>query len=131
MFNHHNPLNNENDYNYYIRCVNRFKQLLQYEEHKLFTMIFLHMDNVNEDNINDIIEFNKKFSKHTKNYTLLVIFHIGNKENNHHSFRRIDNIDFLELHTLSTSDGVSFTNNTDNDYLDNIIKSKYNFNIEN
>ena len=131
MFYHHKLLNNENDYNYYVRCVDRFKQLLQYEEHKLFTMIFLHMDNVNEDNVNEIIEFNKKLSIYTKNYTLLVIFHIENKQNNYHSFTHNDNIDFLELHTLSRSDGVSFTNDIDNDYLDNIIKSKYNFNIKN
>ena len=37
---------------------------------------------------------------------------------------------FLELHTLSSSGGVEFDNNNDNIYLDNIIKSKYNFNIK-
>ena len=36
MFAHRDPLTNEDDYNYYIRCVDRFKQLLQYEENKLF-----------------------------------------------------------------------------------------------
>ena len=48
MFNHHNPLNNENDYNYYIRCVNRFRELLQNEELKLFIIIFVNMENVDE-----------------------------------------------------------------------------------
>ena len=41
-----------------------------------------------------------------------------------------DNINFLELHTLSCSNGCEFVNNDDNIYLDNIIKSKYNFNIK-
>jgi hypothetical protein len=131
MFNHHNPLDNTDHYNYYIRCVNRFKQLLQFEEQKLFIMIFTNMDNIEENLKNDIINFNNKFSKYTKNYTLLVIFHIKNKENNHHMFTHNDNIYFLELHTLSSSNGVSFTNNEDDDYLNNIIKSTYNFNIEN
>jgi len=37
------------------------------------------MDNVEASNKNDIIKFNKKFSNYTKNYTLLVIYHIKNK----------------------------------------------------
>jgi hypothetical protein len=131
MFNHHNPLNNENDYNYYIRCVNRFKQLIQYEEHKLFIMIFPNMNNLEEKLKNNIIDFNNKFSKYTKNYTLFVIFHIKNKANNHHIFTHNDNIDFLELHTLSPSDGNRFININDNIYLNNIINKTYNFNIEN
>ena len=72
MWRHHNPLNNENHYNYYVRCVNRFKLLLQSQEHKLFTMIFVnkeqgsHSDNFKQT----IIEFNNKLSKYTNNYTL-------------------------------------------------------------
>ena len=42
-----------------------------------------------------------------------------------------DNIHFLELHTLSTTNGVEFKINNDNIYLDNIINSKYTFNIKN
>jgi hypothetical protein len=131
MFNNHNPLENENDYNYYVRRVIRFKQLLQYEEHKLFIMVLVNNENVDENQKNDIINFNNKFSKYTKNYTLLVIYHIKNKENNHHIFTHNDNIDFLELHTLSSSNGKIFTNKNDNDYLNNIINTTYKFNIEN
>lgn len=131
MFNHHNPLNNDNDYNYYIRCVNRFKQLLRYEEHKLFIMIFINMDSIEENLKNDIINFNNKFNRYTKNYKLLVIFNMKNKQNNYHIFTHNDNIDFLELHTLSSSNGTSFINKYDNDYLNNIINKTYNFNIDN
>ena len=127
MFNHFNPLNNNNDYEYYVRCVNRFKQLLQYEEHKLFIMIFVDMDIINEDIKNYIINFNNEFSKYTKNYTLLVILHIRNKENNFYEFTHHDNIDFLELHTLSCSNGANFINKIDNDYVNDIIKQTYNF----
>jgi hypothetical protein len=131
MFNHRNPLINIDNYNYYIRCVDRFKKLLKKQEHKLFIMIFVNMNNIDENIKNNIIDFNNKFSKYTSNYTLLVIFHIQNKEQNHHIFTYNDNIHFLELYTLSVSNGVEFYNNDDNIYLDNIIKSKYNFNIKN
>jgi hypothetical protein len=37
---------------------------------------------------------------------------------------------FYELHTLTNSNGISFKNENDNIYLDNIIKEKYNFNLK-
>ena len=131
MFNHHNPLINIDHYNYYVRCVDRFKILLQKPEHKLFIMTFVNMNNIDENIKNKIIDFNNEFSKYTSNYTLLVIFHIPNKEQNHNIFTYNDNINFLELHTLSVSHGTAFENENDNIYLDNIIKSKYNFNLKN
>lgn len=132
MWWHHNPLINANHYSYYVRRVDRFRNLLQKQEHKLFIMIFTNMNNIEESRKKEIIEFNNKFSKYTYNYTLLVIFHISNKEKNHHIFTIYnDNINFLELHTLSISNGASFENNNDNIYLDNIINSKYNFNLKN
>ena len=124
MFNHHNPLINIDSYNYYVRCVDRFKNLLQKQEHKLFIMIFINMNNIDENIKNNIHDFNNKFSKYTYNYTLLVIFHIPNQQQNH-IFTYNDNIHFLELHTLSSSGGVEFDNNNDNIYLDTIINSKY------
>ena len=129
MFNHHNPLINIDHYNYYVRCVDRFKNLLQKKEHKLFIMMFVNINNIDENIKNKIIDFNNKFSKYTSNYTLLVIFHIKNKKQNHHIITYNNNIHFLELHTLSSSNGKEFSNNNDNIYLDNIIKSKYKFNI--
>ncbi len=131
MFGHHNPLIDSNDYNYYIRCVDRFKQLLNTQGQKLFIMIYVNMDNVEESLKNTVIDFNTKLSKHTQNYKLLCIFHIKKKHVNHHNFVHHDNIDFLELHTLSESDGVNFTNNMDNIYLNNIINTTYTFDIKN
>ena len=129
MFNHHNPLINQDHYNYFIRCVSRFKILLKKPEHKLFIMTFVNLDIVNENKKNELIDFNNKFSKYTSNYTLLVIFHIINKQKKCHTFTYNDNIHFLELNTLSKSSGSRFTNENDNIYLDNVIKSNYDFSI--
>lgn len=133
MFWHHNPLINIDHYNYYIRCVDRFKILLQKQEHKLFIMMFVNggYGSHNEDFKKNMIDFNNTFSNYTSNYTLLVIIHYPYKQSNNHTFTYNDNIHFLELHTLSVSNGVRFVNNNDNIYLDNIIKSKYNFNLKN
>ena len=127
MFNHFNPLINADHYNYYVRCVDRFRNLLQKQEHKLFIMIFTNNDSMDETFMNKMIDFNKQFSKYTSNYTLLVIFHIPNKQI-HHEFTYVDNIHFLEIHTVTGSGGVEFVNNDENVYLDNIINS-YNFKL--
>jgi hypothetical protein len=130
MFMHYNPLINIGHYTYYVRCVDRFKNLLQEQQHKLFIMTFNNMNNIDENIKNSIIDFDNKFSKYTSNYTLLVIYHIPYKQQTEHTFIYRDNIHFLELHTLSRSGGLVFDdNNDDNIYLDNIIKTKYNFNI--
>lgn len=96
-------------------------------------MFICNMNNIDENIKNNIIEFNNKFSKYTSNYTILVILHLHNKQQLYHNFTYNENynIHFLELHTLSSSNGLHFINDEENNYLDNIIKSTYNFNLKN
>jgi hypothetical protein len=135
MFYHHNPLINEKHYDYYVRCVNRFQDLLKKTDHKLFIMMITNiteMDATNLRSMKDVmIEFTQILSKYTTNYTLLVIFNIVNKENNYHMFSDSEctNIHFLELHTKTKSDGIVFKNMDDNIYLRNIIRNRYKFDI--
>jgi hypothetical protein len=119
LFNHHNPLNRL-DYDYFTRCVERFKHLLKSSESKLFIIMYVNM---NKDERAEVIEFNKTLSKYTSNYRLFVINHQKNSVR-HHYFDYMDNIDFLYLYTKSVSDGKEFENE-DNLYLDRIIQSKY------
>lgn len=128
---HHNPLKNNDNYEYYIRCVNRFKKLIEYNENKLFIMFFKNIDIIEEKIINELTNFNTIFSKYTKNYILLIIFHIPNKLENHNSFTYVDNIHFMELHTISKSNGLSFENERDNNYLDKILNDTYTFDLKN
>jgi hypothetical protein len=131
MFNHHNPLMNIDHYNYYVRCVDRFRSLLKKEEHKLFMMISVNNSNtINDEFKSKIVDFNNKFSKYTSNYTLLVIYHIPNQHHHRHMFTYDENIHYLELHTLSPSGGSDFYSEDDNVYLDNVINSSYVFNLK-
>ena len=73
-------------------AVDRFRDLLKKQEHKLFITIFVNLsDNYDK---NTIINFNNKFSKYTSNYTLLFISHIPDKEQNKHEFTYHDNIHY-------------------------------------
>jgi hypothetical protein len=138
---------NEKHYEYYIRCVNRFQDLLKKTDHKLFIMMVTNITDMDTTSLEDenkiknknklqdmknvMIEFNEALSKYTTNYTLLVIFNMVNKENNYHVFSHGEctNIHFLELHTKTESDGIVFKNMDDNIYLRNIIRNRYKFDI--
>jgi hypothetical protein len=126
MFVHHNPLLNKDHYDYFVRCVEWFKYLIKTIKPKLF-IIFIIGDA--DDTIKQTItEFNNSFTEYTNNYILLVIINLPNQQINYYNWTIVDNIHFLELHTLSTSTGREFTNNNDNIFLDNIIQKKYTFN---
>lgn len=132
MFRHFNPLVNKKDYSYYKRCVKRFRHMLKMPNSKLFVKMFINMSNgtneINEKKL-EIMEFEKKMSAITNNYIFLVIFNISNQNKNYHNFILDLNIHYLELHTVSSSAGVGFTNEDDNVYLDNIIMQAYSFDL--
>ncbi len=124
LFNHHNPLINPDDYSYFIRCVDRFRNLLTQKEKKLFVLFNIYL--INKDKIIDLY---KKLSDFTTNYILLFIMIKQNQPINSHTFTHNDNVHFLEIDILSETNGILFTNNIDNEYLDNILHSNYKFNI--
>ena len=61
----------------------------------------------------NIIIFNDFLKNIINNYTLLVIYHTK-KDNCYSNFKYIGNTHFLELHTISESDGKQFINENDN-----------------
>ena len=128
FFNHKDP-RKDCDYQYYIRCINRFKNVLKSSLNKLFILTITNI-NENDDEIikNNVIDFNNKFCNYTNNYILLVIYNKKN-EIQKHNFTYNNNIHFLELNTLSYSNGEKFIDNSDNLYLNNLIKSTYQFNL--
>jgi hypothetical protein len=127
MFNHFNPLDNAEHYDYYVRCVNRFRSMLKAKEPKLFVMSFVNLTTIDHTMTNKVVAFNNTIAKYTTNYTLLVILHTPNKQRQHHRVLRKNNILFLSLHTLSRCNGVAFDNNNDNVYLDNILNVIYSY----
>lgn len=130
MFFHHNPKDKENDYNYFIRCVNRFRQLLKKESNKLFVITF---NNITEDLENikkQIIELNNYMSTKTSNYYIFVICHIPNQKILKFDILDIDNIKFLFLYTKSHSNGIKLSDSKENEFLKNLLLKSYSFQIE-
>lgn len=126
-FNHHNPLL-DNDYQYFERCVDRFRKLFQTEDFKVFLHIVVNRDPINDMFKQSIIEFNTFLKTKTGNYALICICHsVGNKQS--FKFDSHENIHFIDLQTISNSNGKEFIAKEDNQYLDNLLKQVYTFDI--
>lgn len=130
MFWHHNPLTNNEHYDYFNRCISRFREMMTSEEEKLLVYLVKDVAEINELTFkNDMIVLNETLKKHTTNFTLLSIVVFPNKEKNNYTFNSIDNIDFLYIDTLSVSNGIQFVNPIDNKYLSIILKTRYTFEL--
>lgn len=132
LFNHRNPLENEADYAYTVRCVERFRTVLQSPEPKLFIIGAYNSEHdcyspAYREAINAL---NESLSKVTTNYRLLSITHTAT---DHHSYTLTHdgNIDHLDIHLVTRSDGITFGDMRDNLYVKWLIKRNYQFNLIN
>lgn len=119
IFNHHNPLSNQKDYEYLERCVNRFRDLLKSDERKKFVILTSDEDSLT-NNLKKASNFSDFIGKYTQRHKLLII---NNKVTGHqsHEWVMYNNIRFLQLETKSNSNGLQFCNETDEDYLNKIV----------
>lgn len=133
FFPHSNPLE-DSTYEYLERCVGRFEILLKCPDKKLFIVSYMvtYTETVDPDFLAHIQRLNEALSRNTTNYDILCI--VNHPRQSSQSFR-IENTDnniiLLHLDTLSISHGVFFLNETDNSFLENIMKTHFSFDIKN
>lgn len=127
FFRHRNPMINNEDYEYYNRCVSRFKKLLEKKDNKLFVIFFIN--NSYNDYKDSLIKLNETLKKYTENFTLLSINNIRNKKQSYKIIKN-ENIHLLEINTLSKTTGLEFINKEDDIYLSKIIKDNYQFDLK-
>lgn len=121
VFMHHDLLADQSDYEYFQRCVERFKNLMKSDEHKLFIYFSRNRSySENESALIEFLEFMEFLDKHVNNYNVIFIHHsIGTLT---HSVVHLNKLKFVNL-SASRSDGLKFAEEEDNVYLDNVIKN--------
>ena len=131
LFNHKNPLKNSEDYFYYERCVNRFRQLIKSQESKFFLIYKGNITNLNyESELKDISDFNQKLKEKTNNYKLVVIIGVINNINLTFKINKInDELDIIIYNSKTKSDGIAYSDNEDNALLNNILLDNYEFDL--
>ena len=80
LFNHHDVLKKK-DYNYFVRCVNRFHELSKKNESKLFIITFTNQyEDILDKEIENINKIYNLLKSYTNNFELLVVYHkLGNE----------------------------------------------------
>jgi hypothetical protein len=130
FFWHHNPLLHEDKYNYFNRCVERFRNVLHSEENKLFVVTRVNLESFEED-LTEYIQFNELFLQRVSNYKILIINTKCTNKNLDHTLEipgsqciyNDNNLIIYNLLTDSLSDGINFINPIDNLNYQAIIQS--------
>lgn len=125
FFRHRDPLHNKNDYDYYQRCVERFRDVLISEEHKVFLVLYINKNNDITDSITDGLLLSKFLEDYTSNFTLIAV-HQETTGHRSHRFINGNNLKFIQLTTLSFHHGGGCEDPSDDLYLDEIIKELIN-----
>ena len=121
MFPHHDMRKIDN-YNYLLRCVKRFQKLCEIKEPKVFLITIIDiqlMKKIHENMANLKNILNKK----TTNFRIICFVFIHNKRSNNHYMEINDNIHIIYIDLTSSSNGITFKDDKDNQYVDNILQT--------
>lgn len=134
--NHYN-LNNKENYDYFIRCINRFNNLLQTSDKKIFLYVNPIISNDEISNIiNNINIFTNYFKTITTNFCI-IYYILVYTENDNSSYYIYDNSEnkliiiincnkkFIDYNSFS----IHFNSNEESDIICNIINDIINNNI--
>lgn len=131
MFNHHD-ITSKNDYDYFSRCIERFRFLHKRNGTKLFTLIVLS-SSLSTDQINTINSiFHKLKSYCGDNFVLLIVCINVTKEGKGYSVDKwLENLYVVNLRTHRQLNGINFSDRTDLTLYDKMIHELFTFKISN
>jgi len=121
IFRHRDPLNNEEDYKYFERCVYRFRELLASNEEKIFLLMYPNRNNSSLETMENALSLCNFLKGYTTNFKLIAI-HQHIEKNNAHELIINGNLTFVDLSTISEDAGGKFFSNADNKYLNDLFK---------
>ena len=125
FFNHKNP-REKVDYDYYVRCVDRFREFIKIEDKKLFICSYKNLENKMDDSLmSDIFELNKVLSEITQNYHLLCHINYPNNKDLKHEITEMGNVTFFELYTKQDNHGLGYGNDEDNEIFFKIFNELF------
>lgn len=124
FFRHRDPFSVDEDYEYYVRCVERFRELMASSDNKIFLKTFVNKE-INDclfENSKDLTDF---LQSYTTNYVVIAIKH---STTGYQSFnvKTSDNLVYLDVTTINKTNGGIFENGSDQDYFNSIVRDLIN-----
>ena len=120
----HRDMRLKHNYEYLIRCINRFHSLCKSNKEKIFLITIIHTNLITKilDNLNNLRNI---LNKKTNNFKIVCLVFLYNKNDNDHYIEINDNIHIIYISSTSKSNGLQFEDEKDNVYVDNILKTNY------
>jgi hypothetical protein len=128
MFNHRSPLKSDEDYEYYVRCCERFRLLMASDRHCLFVLTLINEPKKRENwangftkdfpmpenqNIQTTLPLLRKLSKIKPKSKFLIIDHYTKQKRSVYAKRISSNIFSVTFNAAGTSNGVYYTDIVD------------------
>jgi hypothetical protein len=131
IFHHHNILEDDT-YNYFSRCVDRFRILTKKEENKLFIISFVNKkENISKEFESDIVNLYNKLTSIANNFDLLVVYHKLGTKLGSEIVKLNKNTNIIVISTQSASNGMYIQNDIENTFYNNCIFKLYDFKLVN
>lgn len=113
FFNHKDPRNMV-DYEYYIRCIDRFRDFIKLDGKKLFICSYKNLEKKMDDTLMwEIFELNKSLRAITKDYHLLCHINYPNSKKRKTEITEIGDVTFFELYTKLDNHGLGYGDEED------------------
>ena len=129
---HHHYILKDATYNYFVRCVDRFRILTKKKENKLFIISFANRrDEISKEFESNIVNLYKKLNSITNNFDLLVVYHKLDTRLGSEIVELNKNIKIIVISTQSLNNGFSIQNHVENTFYNNCIFKLYDFKIFN
>lgn len=125
MFNHRNPMRND-DYLYYIRCINRFYDVLKKDGKKLFFMTSLKNEISNE--LENLMYLKCKLDEICQDYIFLCVFQKSAGLQSREIYTD-GNMIIVQIFTFQEADGVTFENKNDTIFFKSVMDELFTFDL--
>jgi len=129
IFNHHYILEDKH-YEYFVRCVNRFRELTKFNDNKLFIISFVNQkQDITKNLQKQLNDLYTTLQKITNNFDLLVVWHTVGTElkSNVIEDKELNNLKYINITTKNESCGKEFKNAKENKFYNRCIFELYNF----
>jgi len=120
FFRHRDPLGKDGDYDYYLRCVDRFRKVLASDDRKIFIKTYLHKQ-PEESFLEDAVSLSEFLQSYTTNYKVIAIRHAITGTQSFNVVHDSENLVYVDITTLDDSDGGTFMNLVDRSFFKSLL----------
>ena len=130
IFNHHYILEDK-QYEYFVRCVNRFRELTKFNDNKLFIISFVNnKQDITKNLQKQLNDLYTTLQKITNNFDLLVVWHtvVNELKSNVIEDKELNNLKYINI-TINKSSGTKIKDKKENEFYNRCIFELYDFQI--